>query len=41
MTYDGATRRHYINGELAATFPEVGVLGTSTSPMRIGSDVSW
>jgi hypothetical protein len=41
VTYDGATRRHYIDGELAASFAETGPLGTSTSPMRIGSDVSW
>jgi hypothetical protein len=41
VTYDGAARRHYINGELAATFAEVGALGTSGSAMRIGSDVSW
>jgi hypothetical protein len=41
VTFDGATRRHYINGELAASFPETGPLTTSTNPMRIGSDVSW
>jgi hypothetical protein len=41
VTFDGSTRRHYINGELAASFAEAGPLGTSTDPMRIGSDVSW
>lgn len=41
MTYDGANRRHYINGELAGTFAETGTLPPSTSAMRIGSDVSW
>lgn len=41
VTFDGATRRHYINGELAASFAEAGPLTTSTDPMRIGSDVSW
>jgi hypothetical protein len=41
VVFNGSDRRHYINGELAATFPEVGPLGTSTSPFRIGSDVSW
>lgn len=41
VTFDGATRRHYINGELAASFAEAGPLNTSNSPMRIGSDVSW
>ncbi len=41
VTFDGGTRRHYINGELAASFAETGPLTTSTSEMRIGSDVSW
>lgn len=41
VTYDGAHRRHYINGELAAEFGETGPLTTSGSPLRIGSDVSW
>jgi hypothetical protein len=41
VVFDGAQRRHYINGQLAATFAEAGPLTTSTNPMRIGSDVSW
>jgi hypothetical protein len=41
VTFDGATRRHYIDGELAASFAETGPLTTSTSAMRIGSDVGW
>jgi len=41
VTSDGTTRRHYINGELAATFAEAGPLTASTAAMRIGSDVSW
>lgn len=41
VTYDGFQRRHYINGELAATFAETGTLPDSADPMRIGSDVSW
>jgi hypothetical protein len=41
VTFDGSTRRHYINGELAASFSETGPLTTSTDPMRIGSDVFW
>lgn len=41
VVFDGTKRRHYINGELAATFDEVGPLSTSDSEMRIGSDVSW
>jgi hypothetical protein len=32
---------HYINGELAASFPETGPLTGGTSAMRIFSDVSW
>jgi hypothetical protein len=41
VTFDGSTRRHYINGELAASFPESAPLTTSTNPVRIGSDFSW
>jgi hypothetical protein len=41
VVFDGSTRKHYINGELAATFAESGPLTSSTSPVRIGSDVSW
>lgn len=41
VTFDGTTRRHYVNGELAGSFAELGPLGTSTSPLRIGSDVEW
>jgi Concanavalin A-like lectin/glucanases superfamily len=41
VVFNGTQRLHYINGELAATFPETGPLTTSTSEMRIGSDVSW
>ena len=41
VTFDGATRRHYVNGVLTTQFPEVGTLTTSTDPLRIGSDVSW
>ena len=41
VTFDGSTRRHYINGELAASFAETGPLTTSSSVLRIGSDVSW
>lgn len=39
---NGVQRSHYINGELAAVFAEpAGPLGSSTSELRIGSDVSW
>jgi hypothetical protein len=41
VTYDGTTRRHYINGELVASKAETGPLPTTTSELRIGSDVSW
>lgn len=41
VTSDGVTRRHYINGELAASFAEAGPLTTSGDPMQIGSDISW
>lgn len=41
VTFDGSTRRHYINGELAASFAETGPLTTSSDPMRIGSDIQW
>lgn len=41
VTYDGANRRHYINGELVASFAQDGPLATNTQPVRIGSDVDW
>jgi Concanavalin A-like lectin/glucanases superfamily len=41
VVFDGAQHIHYINGESVATRPETGPLTTSTSPMRIGSDVQY
>ena len=41
VTYDGANRRHYINGMLVGTNPETGPLTTSTAELRIGSDPSY
>lgn len=41
VTYDGANRRHYINGELVATFAQTGLLDTNTEQVRIGSDVNY
>jgi hypothetical protein len=41
VTFDGTTRRHYINGELVASLAETGALTTTTQEMRIGSDVSY
>ena len=38
VTFDGANRFHYINGELVGTFAETGPLTTSTAPVQIGSD---
>jgi hypothetical protein len=41
VTYDGANRRHYINGELISTFPETGPLPTNTNEVRFGGDVDF
>ncbi len=41
VTFDGTNRRHYINGEVIATFLEPGVLSTNTHPVRIGSDFDF
>jgi Concanavalin A-like lectin/glucanases superfamily len=41
VTYDGAHRRHYVNGELVASFAETGPLPSNAAQMRIGSDVDW
>jgi hypothetical protein len=41
VTFDGTTRRHYINGELILSFPDPGALTASTDQLRIGSDVSF
>lgn len=41
VVFTGTQRLHYVNGELAASFPETGPLPSSPSEMRIGSDVSW
>lgn len=38
VVFNGAQRLHYINGELAGSWPEPGPLTTSTDPVRIGSD---
>ncbi|HEX4953870.1 MAG TPA: LamG domain-containing protein [Thermoanaerobaculia bacterium] len=38
---DGTNVRHYINGELVLEQPAGGSPTTSSSEMRIGSDVSW
>lgn len=41
VVFNGSERRHYINGELAASWPEPGPLTTSTDPVRIGGDFNW
>ncbi|HTQ78387.1 MAG TPA: LamG domain-containing protein [Thermoanaerobaculia bacterium] len=41
VTFDGATRRHYINGELVASQAETGALPATSDPLRIGSDVNY
>ena len=41
VVYNGVQRLHYINGELAASFAESGLLPTNGQPLQIGSDVSW
>lgn len=41
VTYDGLNRRHYINGEEVAVFPQTGALPASARPLRIGSDFDY
>jgi hypothetical protein len=40
VTFDGTTRKHYINGELVGSWVEPGPLTATTDPVRIGSDVA-
>ncbi|MEO8431653.1 MAG: LamG domain-containing protein [Acidobacteriota bacterium] len=41
VTFDGTTTRHYINGELIASFPQVAPLAVNSTPVRIGNDANW
>jgi Concanavalin A-like lectin/glucanases superfamily len=41
VTYDGATRKHYVDGELVASRAETGPMTTNTQPMRFNSDVAY
>lgn len=41
VTYDGASRKHYINGELVLNVAESGPLPSNDLEMRIGSDFDW
>jgi hypothetical protein len=40
VVFNGTQRLHYINGELAGSWPETGPLTTSSDEMRIGSDIA-
>jgi hypothetical protein len=41
VTYDGAWRKHYVDGELVAVFPERRILPRNTRPLRIGADIDY
>lgn len=41
VTYDGTTRKHYIDGELVASRADSGSMTTNTQPMRFNSDVAF
>jgi hypothetical protein len=41
VTYDGAVRKHYVDGELVASKTESGPMTTSTTAMRFNSDTSY
>lgn len=41
VTYDGAVRKHYIDGELVASKAETGAMPASSAAMRFNGDVSW
>lgn len=41
VTSDGVTRKHYIDGTLAAEIPESEALTTSTNPVTIGTAIDW
>jgi hypothetical protein len=41
VTWDGTVQTHYVNGEVAGSFPVSGTLAVSPAELRIGSDVSW
>jgi hypothetical protein len=41
VTSDGTTRKHYIDGELVASFPDSGPPTASTAALEIGGDASW
>lgn len=41
VTFDGTTRRHYINGIQVGERAETAPLTNGTGALRIGSDISW
>ena len=41
VTYDGAVRKHYVDGELVASKAESGPMTTSTSALRLNSDAAY
>jgi len=41
VVFNGTQRLHYINGELAGSWPESGPLTTSMDEVRIGSDIAF
>ncbi len=41
VTYETVNVNFYINGALDSTVPYLGAMGSNTSPLRIGNDVSW
>jgi Concanavalin A-like lectin/glucanases superfamily len=41
VTFDGTTRRHYIDGELVASFLDPGALTTGSNPVEIGGDADY
>lgn len=41
VVYDGATRKHYINGELVLNVVDTGLLPATNDSLRIGSDISY
>lgn len=41
VTFDGARRRHYINGELVLDISDPGALTSNSNPVRIASDFDY
>src|SRR5262249_48724976 len=41
VTFDGTTRKHYINGELVGSWAEPGALTATSDAVRIASDVAY